>query len=406
MIVVRRVLATAVVVLASAVAASPAPAASEGGRAHDLAADASPLDLRSVALGQVNRELVLTVRARSRIDPAELAAGDGRLCATLGSRPLCVERRAGRWALRSGRRTVEGSVGRPRAGTLVIRVAPRALGLQPGALRWSVTATPASCGSASAAQTGGTAPEAGTGGGAPPAPEAPCRSRAPRGSGTYAGRVWRTVVTGCVRHGAGQVQRGPRRKQVALTYDDGPSPYTRPLLATLDRLGVPATFFMIGQQVPGQGALLRRMLASGHELANHSWNHANLGGGGPGASAQLRRTNAAIRSASGFTPCVFRPPYGSTGADLVSRVTAQGMTSVIWSADPLDWRTPGTGAIVARVLSQTGPGGIILGHDGGGNRSQSLAAAPQIISGLRARGYRFVTVSRLLGYDERIDLRR
>lgn len=404
MIVVRRSLVTAIVALASVAAASPALAASEGGKAHDLAADASPLDLRSVALGQVDRDLVLTVRTRSRIDPAELAAGDGRLCATVGSRPLCVERRSGRWALRSGSRTVEGSVGQPGAGTLVIRATPRALGLEPGALRWSVTATPASCGRAAAAQTGGTAP--GTGGGAPPAPQAPCRSRAPRGTGTYAGRVWRAVVTGCTRGGAGQVHRGPARKEVALTYDDGPSPYTRPLLATLDRLGVPATFFMIGQQVPSQGALLRRMLASGHELANHSWNHADLGGGGPGASSQLQRTNAAIRSATGFTPCLFRPPYGSTGADLVSRVTAQGMTSVIWSADPLDWRTPGTGAIVSRVLGQTGPGGIILGHDGGGNRSQSLAAAPQIISGLRGRGYRFVTVSRLLGYDERIALRR
>lgn len=400
---------TAVVALASVAAASPALAASEGGKAHDLAADASPLDLRSVALGQVDRDLVLTVRARSRIDPAELAAGDGHLCATLGSRPLCVERRSGRWALRSGSRSIEGSVGQPGAGTLVIRVTPRAVGLEPGALRWSVTATPASCGSASAAaQTGGTVPGEGTGGGAPstPAPGTPCRSRAPRGAGTYAGRVWRAVVTGCTRDGAGQVQRGPRGKEVALTYDDGPSPYTRPLLATLDRLGVPATFFMIGQQVPGQGALLRRMLAAGHELANHSWNHANLGGGGPGASSQLQRTNAAIRAASGFTPCVFRPPYGSTGADLISRANAQGMTSVIWSADPLDWRTPGTGAIVSRVLGQTGPGGIILGHDGGGNRSQSLAAAPQIISGLRARGYRFVTVSHLLGYAERIDLQR
>ncbi len=397
-------------VAALAVAACPASAvgASAGGGAYTLAADGSPLDLRSVALGQVDRDLVLTVRARSRIDPAQLAAGKGRLCATLGGSGVCVERRDGRWALRRGARAVEGSVGRPRPGTLVVRVTPQALGLTPGALRWSVAATPAACADASAAQTGGATPSPATGGGVPTQPEqaAPCRSRAPRGEGTYAGRVWRAVVTGCTRSGAGQVSRGPSRKEVALTYDDGPSPYTRPLLATLDRLGVPATFYMIGQQVPGQGALLRRMLANGHELANHSWNHANLGGGGPGASSQLSRTSAAIRAVTGFTPCIFRPPYGSTGADLVARANALGMTSVIWSADPLDWRTPGAGAIVSRVLSQTGPGGIILGHDGGGNRSQSLAAAPQIIAGLRTRGYRFVTVSRLLGYPERITLRR
>jgi chitin deacetylase len=82
------------------------------------------------------------------------------------------------------------------------------------------------------------------------------------------------------------------------------------------------------------------------------------------------------------------------------------MTSILWSVDPLDWRTPGTGAIVSRVLAQTGPGAIILSHDGGGNRSQTLAAAPQIIRALRARGYRFVTVSELLGYERRVALRR
>lgn len=402
---------TVVVALAAAAWPAASPAAVAGGKAHALASDGSPLDLRSVALGQTDRDLVLTVRSRTRIVPEQLAAGKGHLCATLGTAPLCVERRSGRWALRRGARAVEGTVAQPRAGTLVVRVLPRAIGLEPGALRWSVAATPASCAGASAAAgTGGATPDAETGGGAPstpgPSTTAPCRSRAPRGTGTYAGRVWHAVVTGCIRKGAGQVNHGPRGKEVALTYDDGPSPYTRPLLATLDRLGVPATFFMIGQQVPGQGALLRRMLDEGHELANHSWNHANLGGGGPGASSQLARTNAAIRSATGFTPCVFRPPYGSTSGDLVSRANALGMTSIIWSADPLDWRTPGTGAIVGRVLSQTGPGGIILSHDGGGNRAQTLAAAPQIIAGLRARGYRFVTVSRLLGYAERISLRR
>lgn len=406
MIVMRRALTTAAVALAVVVCPASALGASAGGGVHDLAPDGSPLDLRSVALGQVDRELVVTVRARTRIAPAELAAGSGHLCITLGASPACVERRSGAWVLRRGARAVDASVTQPSAGTLVVRATPGVLGLQPGALRWSVVATPASCGSASAAQTGGATPGTGTEAPTPDTPAAPCRSRAPRGTGTYAGRVFQAVVTGCTRRGAGQVSRGPRRKEVALTYDDGPSPFTRPLLATLDRLGVPATFFMIGQQVPGQGALLRRMLASGHELANHSWNHANLGGGGPGASSQLSRTNAAIRTATGFTPCLFRPPYGSTGSDLVSRANALGMTSVIWSADPLDWRTPGTGSIVARVLSQTGPGGIILSHDGGGNRTQTLAAAPQIIASLRGRGYRFVTLSRLLGYPERITLRR
>ena len=113
-----------------------------------------------------------------------------------------------------------------------------------------------------------------------------------------------------------------------------------------------------------------------------------------------------IRRVTGFTPCLFRPPGGSTGADLVARVRALGMTSVLWNADPFDWRMPGTAAIVARVLAQAGPGGIILNHDGGGPRGQTLAAAPAIVAALRARGYTFVTVSTLLGYRERVALER
>jgi peptidoglycan/xylan/chitin deacetylase (PgdA/CDA1 family) len=118
----------------------------------------------------------------------------------------------------------------------------------------------------------------------------------------------------------------------------------------------------------------------------------------------LREGNAAIRRATGFTPCLFRPPYGSTSADLVSRANAQGMTSVLWSVDPLDWRTPGTGSIVSTVLRQASGGAIILSHDGGGPRSQTLAALPQIVRTLKGRGYKFVTLTDLLGYPERIKL--
>ena len=102
---------------------------------------------------------------------------------------------------------------------------------------------------------------------------------------------------------------------------------------------------------------------------------------------------------------MFRPPYGSTGPDLVERTRAAGLTSILWSVDPLDWKRPGADHIVARVLRQTGPGAIILSHDGGGPRAQTLAAAPRVIAGLRRRGYTFVTVSELLGYRERLELR-
>ena len=88
----------------------------------------------------------------------------------------------------------------------------------------------------------------------------------------------------------------------------------------------------------------------------------------------------------------------------MNRSVALGMTSILWSVDPNDWRTPGTGSIINTVLGQTYGGGIILSHDGGGPRSQTLAAMPQIVNTLRRRGYKFVTLTDLLGYSERLAL--
>jgi len=404
-----------VAALAAPVPAS-ASASSRGGAAHELAADATPLDLASVALGQRDRDLVFTMRTRRRLSRTPLGAGTGHACLTVTQghdHVVCVDRRTGGWRLKDAGRLVAGQISSPRGGTLVVRVRPADLGLTAGALRWHVAASPDSC-------TDQAEPEPSTHGGLPgtggvPAAEGAsarsaatsCSSRAPRATGVdYAGRVWRVVVRGCTPRGAAQVRQGPRSKQVALTYDDGPSSITPRFLATLRRLAVPATFFMLGQQVAANPGIARAVLADGHEIGDHSWNHADLGGGGPGATAQLEHTNAVIRRVTGFTPCLFRPPGGSTGADLVARVRALGMTTVLWSADPFDWRTPGTSAIVQRVLAQSGPGGIILDHDGGGPRGQTLAAAPAIIAALRARGYTFVTVSTLLGYRERVALAR
>ncbi|HEY5142708.1 MAG TPA: polysaccharide deacetylase family protein [Solirubrobacteraceae bacterium] len=391
--------------------------ASAGGGLHADPAEGAALDLTGAALGQQARNLVLTVQAAAPIDPEQLsAAAGGELCARFepadgAALRLCVTRSDTAWQLRVGARTVVGSVGQPTAGRLAIRVEPAALGLAPGPLRWRVYARAASCGATGArsALNGGVSPDDGTATPTSPTPALPpaasCVDRVPD-SGSFAGRVWRTVVTGCTATGPAQVLSGPRGKRIALTYDDGPAADTPAFVDELHRLGVPATFFMIGRQVQAEPALARRVLAAGDAIGNHSWDHANLGAGGPAATDELVRTNAAIRRATGFTPCLFRPPYRATGADLVARVRAQGMTSVLWSVDPADWATPGTGVIVGRVLAQTGPGAIILDHDGGGNRSQTLAAIPQMVAALRARGYTFVTVPELLGYDVRLTLKR
>ncbi len=261
---------------------------------------------------------------------------------------------------------------------------PTAAGLAPGLYKWHFEIS--SC----------TSPTPATG--ATGALGESCAERFPR-SGGQSVRIHSLVPVGCKVKGAAQVRTGPRRgKKIALTFDDGPGPLTKQFLGKLRALNVKATFFMIGEQVPGKGALLKRMMRDGHELANHSWNHANLGGGGAGASSQMSRTNNAIRRASGFRPCVMRPPYGSTSSDLVRRVRAQHMTSILWDVDPLDWRTPGVGTIVGTIRRQTHAGSIILEHDGGGPRGQTLAAIPQYVRTLKSRGYKFVTVSELLGY--------
>jgi len=389
-------------------AASANAATTKGGEPHTAKAEGGALDLVSVSFGQRSRQLEIIYRSTEEITPQLLAAvKGGQICTvfeqgSIAARAVCVTRSNGKWRIVSRGARVEGSVSQPRATELRLRFEPAAAKLRVGLADVYVNATAAGCSAQQAKAAKVTWSQATIVSAA--ILELPCQHRLPR-VGNYRARVWDVVVSGCRRSGAGQVSRGPSgSKRVALTYDDGPSSYTPAFLRELRKLGVPATFFIVGQLVSSNASTVRAMLRDGNMVANHSWNHADLGGGGAGASTQLRDTNAAIRRATGFTPCLFRPPYGSTGSDLVSRVNQQGMTSVLWSVDPLDWRTPGTGAIVNTVVGQTQGGGIILSHDGGGPRSQTLAALPQIVRALKGRGYKFVTLTDLLGYAERISL--
>lgn len=211
-------------------------------------------------------------------------------------------------------------------------------------------------------------------------------------------RIREVIAAGCRARAPFQVRSKPGSRAVALTFDDGPSADTGAVLRILRREGVPATFYVLGSQVRGREVLLRRMVAEGHEVGNHSWSHPSLAGGGGGAADQLARTQRAVRRATGVTPCTMRPPYGSTSGALVSLVRSMDLVSVLWSVDPQDWRTPGAGAIQGRV-SQLRGGGIVVMHDGGGARGQTVAALPGIIRSLRARGLRFSTVRDLLGLE-------
>jgi peptidoglycan/xylan/chitin deacetylase (PgdA/CDA1 family) len=206
--------------------------------------------------------------------------------------------------------------------------------------------------------------------------------------------------TGCLRQGLAVVHHGARtRHVVALTFDDGPWRDTPQFVRVLEAAQVHATFFLIGRQIPGHAALLKRELADGDALGNHTFSHPNLVRAG-GARPQLRLTSAAIERASSYRPCLFRPPYGAYDGAVVGVASAQRLTTVLWDVDPRDWSRPGTGTIVARVLAAVRDGSIVLMHDGGGPRQQTLKALPRIIATLRRRGFEFATVPELLGYPK------
>ena len=175
-----------------------------------------------------------------------------------------------------------------------------------------------------------------------------------------------------------------------LTFDDGPSKYTGRVLDTLAAAGVKATFCQIGSQLGDYPDTERRLISDGHTLCNHSWTHpVNIAALPPAdIDLQIGRTQQAL-TGLGVTPRYFRAPDGDFGTTSTLRqICQQYQTRPLgWAVDPQDWKKPGTPAIVQTVLGTVTPGAVILLHDGGGNREQTLAALPAIITGLHAQGY-------------------
>lgn len=197
-------------------------------------------------------------------------------------------------------------------------------------------------------------------------------------------------------------------KDIALTFDDGPDPtWTPKLLDLLKASQVPATFFVVGLQAQRYPALLRREVAEGHEIGSHSFTHPNLS---MVTSTQTRleldATQRLIQSVLGRGTLLFRPPFAEDvepatpeQARVLQQASDLGYTTVGMGVDPEDWSRPGTAQIVRSVLRQVqaGAGQVVLLHDAGGDRAQTVAALPDIIRALRARGYHLVTVSQLAG---------
>lgn len=181
----------------------------------------------------------------------------------------------------------------------------------------------------------------------------------------------------------------PGGAAVYLTFDDGPNPaYTPQILDALADYHAKATFFVLGQAATAHPELVRRARAAGHRIGNHSWNHPQLTKlPNPVIRTQLLNTNKAIGGAT----CV-RPPYGDHNPRVDAVISGVGAKTVMWSIDPIDWSRPGVDAIVSRIESQVQAGSIILMHDSGIDRSQSVAALRILLRDLSAAGYTFASV--------------
>jgi peptidoglycan/xylan/chitin deacetylase (PgdA/CDA1 family) len=193
---------------------------------------------------------------------------------------------------------------------------------------------------------------------------------------------------------------GDRAREIALTFDDGPGPYTPGVLDVLERFHVNATFFEIGEMLRYFSASTLRELRDGDVIGDHTETHPEMAR----LSAHEQREElfeqlARIELLGGPRPLLFRPPYGSYNATTMRELDALHMLLVLWSVDTDDYLQPGVSVIVRRALAGAQPGAIILMHDAGGTRTQTIEALPLIIRALRARGFKLVTVPQLLHDD-------
>lgn len=183
---------------------------------------------------------------------------------------------------------------------------------------------------------------------------------------------------------------------IAMTFDDGPSEKLTPkLLDLLAAHHMKVTFFVVGQCVAEHPEIVKRAASEGHEIANHSWSHPDLGKmSDEGVRRELQKTDDAIKAAIGSRPTLFRPPYGSVTARQKNWINAEfGYRTIIWDVDPLDWKRPGPSVVRDRILRETRPGSIILSHD---IHPPTIEAMPGTFDELEAKGFKFVTVSELI----------
>ena len=377
-------------------AATPA-AANPGGQ---------PLQIKSASLSQDGQELVWRLVMQQPFSPGALAHDGrslcllleraqngsvaGQVCAISGVGPQARPRLAYQRVTVAGAgraRIIPATVSRTSSEDLTASFLASDAGLRYVPLRWQVqnTLAPPGC--------------------TPPTPNRiGCFSVFPAKPALT--RLHTPQLVGCIASGPEFVSNGPPNvHDVALTFDDGPwgAPPSSDFVGLLAREHVPATFFEIGDQIgtyDPRGTVERQMLADGDMIGDHTWSHPDMTTlSASGQRAQLSAAAAAIKRATGFEPCLFRAPYGAVNSTLLSTARELGFSTIQWDVDPRDWSLPGTGAIYANVVANARDGSIVIQHFGGGPRYETLAALPQEIATLRARGYQFVTVAQMLGYQ-------
>jgi polysaccharide deacetylase family sporulation protein PdaB len=200
------------------------------------------------------------------------------------------------------------------------------------------------------------------------------------------------------------------KKVIALTFDDGPNPvYTPQILSLLKEYHAKATFFVVGAYVQKYPEIAQQVVRMGHEIANHTYSHPNMRKlSSEKIKAEIEQTKNAVFLTTGALPRLFRPPGGYYGEKVVRAAREGGNLVVMWSwhQDTRDWRNPGVRKIVEMVLANARNGDIVLFHDNGGNRSQTVMALKEILPELERRGYRLITVTELINLRNKVPVNK
>jgi peptidoglycan/xylan/chitin deacetylase (PgdA/CDA1 family) len=189
----------------------------------------------------------------------------------------------------------------------------------------------------------------------------------------------------------------PEKKVIALTFDDGPWPNsTAKVLDILKKNNIKSTFFVVGQNVKNYPDLTKRIVTDGHIIANHTWHHWYHQMNPQVAAYEIDNTTDIIYKTTGVKTSLFRPPGGNMRNGVAAYAKSNKYAVIMWSSDSMDYSRPGVPRLINNIFREAKPGGIVLMHDGGGDRSHTVKALPEIISRFRKQGYEFVTVPELL----------